>query len=741
VGPCVSRLRPWRSGSRGCLSRRAEPGSRGRLSGKSKPISLRGHWRTRLAEADGPLLFVHHVDGTTSLRSKSFDNRVNTILKPHRGIPVQHERIKSRTLHGFSYSGLVIGCAVFHVLASDARAAVGATTPFVTLEAEAGTPGGGAIIRSITPGMPVPTVATLELEASAHSLVELSNNGDSVSWVNNTGVIANTIVIRASIPDAPTGGGITATISLYVDGVFRQAITLSSQQSWVYLGSTTNPDDPNGGGMPYHFYNEDRAWITGDAIAVGSTITLQKDAVDTASVYDIDCIDLENVPAALTQPDNSLSIVDYGADPTFTTDSTVAIQNCVNDARAQGRSVWIPPGKYMTSSVARGGLNFAGVTVNGAGMWYSMIYRQVPLPPPITPWRSNINVGSGTTLRDISIDSNAIYRGVGGAGGDDSGITASGAGGWLIERVWVQHCDAQWLSGSNGVIRDSRVADSWADGINLNNGNTPSPDKVGLNLTVQNCFVRGTGDDGIATYSDAGADGNNSQMDGTKILNNTSVAPWWANGIRIAGGTNVQVMNNLVNSVAANNALEIGVFGTTGQPLESAIVDGNVLIGGGGWNSTDRHGVHVGSLGSTSFFPDSYTVATISNNVISDSLRAGLKIGARNENVTVSNNTIDHPATQGIWIAPGVTGTGSFSCNAVVNLLAGQVPFQNDSLDTFMTTLTGNSWQASPLLGPASVTTTAWEREVFATWALSSDATSYDIPPIGAQRGLIHCAS
>jgi hypothetical protein len=575
--------------------------------------------------------------------------------------------------------------------------------------------------------MPVPAVATLELEASGHSLVELRNNGDSVSWVNNTGVTANAIVIRASIPDAPNGGGITATINLYVDGVFRQVITLSSKQSWVYRGSLTNPDDPNGGGMPYHFYNEDRVRIAGAPIAAGSAIKLQRDPANTAAVYDIDCIDLENVPVALTQPANSLSIVAYGADPNFTTDSTVAIQNCVNDARAQGKSVWIPPGKYMTNSLASGGLNFTGVTVNGAGMWYSMIYRQVPLPPPVTPWRSNITVGSGTTLRDISIDSNAIYRGVGGAGGDDSGISANGAGGWLIERVWVQHCDAQWLSGSNGIIRDSRVADSWADGINLNNGNTPNPDKVGLNLTVQNCFVRGGGDDGIATYSDAGANADNSQMDGTKILNNTSVAAWWANGIRIAGGKNVQVSNNLVNGVAANNAMEVGVFGDTGQPLESATVDGNVLIGGGGWNGTDRHGVHVGSLGSASFFPNAYTVATISNNTIRDSLRAGLKIGATYENVTVSNNTIDRPANQGIWIASGVTGTGTFSRNTVSNLLAGQTPFQNDSPSTFTTTLTGNSWQVSPPPAPTGLTATAGSGQISLSWTASPGATSYNV--------------
>ena len=575
---------------------------------------------------------------------------------------------------------LAAGLTLFTPLANRTYAA-GATTPFTTLEAEAGTLGGGATIRSFVLGSPMPTVATLELEASGGALVELTQIGDAVSWSNPVDG-ANTIVIRSSIPDAPNGGGITATINLYVDGVFRQEVTLSSQQSWVYRGSATNPDDPNGGGMPYHFYNEDRAFITGAPIAAGSTVTLEQDENNTSPVYDIDCIDLENVPPPLAQPADSLSITDapYNADPTFTTDSTVAIQNCVTDARAQAKSVWIPPGKYMVASLASNPLDLTGATVNGAGMWYSMIYKNVPLPPPMNPWRSKIMVGSGTTLRDISIDSDAIYRAIGGVSGDDYGIAANGAGGWLIERVWVQHCDAQWLTGTNGTIRDSRVADSWADGINLNNGNTPGPNNVGLNLTAQNNFVRGAGDDGIATYSDRGPSGTNSQMDGTKILNNTTVAPWWANSLRVAGGKNVLVQNNLCTDPAANNGMDVSVFGPTGQPLESGTIDGNVILRGGGWNTTNRYGMSVGSR------PDAYTNVVISNNVIQDSRRAGLVIGATFENVTVSNNLIDHPATQGIWIKSGVTGAGSFNDNTVANLNPGQVPFQNDSACTFAVT-------------------------------------------------------
>ncbi|MFE7567897.1 hypothetical protein ACFU76_13150, partial [Streptomyces sp. NPDC057539] len=107
--------------------------------------------------------------------------------------------------------------------AAKAVSSVGATTPFVTVEAESGSLGGGAVVRSIKPGDPAPTRASLETEASGYALVELSGTGDSVKIRNKTGKKANTLVVRASIPDAPEGGGITASLNLYVNGQFRQA--------------------------------------------------------------------------------------------------------------------------------------------------------------------------------------------------------------------------------------------------------------------------------------------------------------------------------------------------------------------------------------------------------------------------------------------------------------------------------------------------------------------------------------
>ncbi|MFE5375686.1 carbohydrate-binding protein [Streptomyces mirabilis] len=67
-----------------------------------------------------------------------------------------------------------------------ASAAVGATTPFSVYEAEAGTPGGGAAVRSLT-SAPTTQYSNAALEAPGHSCVHLDGTGQSVRWTNTTG--------------------------------------------------------------------------------------------------------------------------------------------------------------------------------------------------------------------------------------------------------------------------------------------------------------------------------------------------------------------------------------------------------------------------------------------------------------------------------------------------------------------------------------------------------------------------
>ncbi|MFD0631935.1 hypothetical protein ACFQ9X_10240 [Catenulispora yoronensis] len=67
-----------------------------------------------------------------------------------------------------------------------------------------------------------------------------------MQWTNSTGQPISFLNVRASIPDAPSGGGATATLDLYVDGAFRQTLNLNSKQSWIYEGTNyNNGDDKN----------------------------------------------------------------------------------------------------------------------------------------------------------------------------------------------------------------------------------------------------------------------------------------------------------------------------------------------------------------------------------------------------------------------------------------------------------------------------------------------------------------
>ena len=190
----------------------------------------------------------------------------------------------------------------------------GATTPFTTYQAPEGTLGGGASVVSLT-SAPTSEYDSPQGEADGHAYVQLTGTGQSVQWTNDTGQPISFINVRASIPDSSTGGGTTATLDLYVNGAFRQALNMNSIQSWEYEGNNNyNGSDENpADGDPRDFWDEFNAFVSGTPIPAGATFSLQKDAANTASFYWINSIDLWNAPAPAAQPANSISITSCGA--------------------------------------------------------------------------------------------------------------------------------------------------------------------------------------------------------------------------------------------------------------------------------------------------------------------------------------------------------------------------------------------------------------------------------------------
>lgn len=548
-------------------------------------------------------------------------------------------------------------------LEESAWATVGATTPFTTYEAEAGTLGGGATIVSLT-SSPTTEFSSAQLEASGHTFVTLANTGDSVAWTNNTGQNITAINVRASIPSTANGSGQTATLSLYVNGTYRQSITLSSTQTWLYenAGTYDGGSRVNATGyFPHVFWDEAPTLISGAAVAPGSTIMLQKDSRSTITPYNIDCIDLENPPAPLSQPANSLSITSYGAAANNSgVDSTTAIQNCISAAQSQGKIVWVPQGIFYVNT-PRSGIRPTGITIEGAGPWYSTIYHNVPLP---SSGVDDLIIGKSCTIQNLSFDCNGNTLGT--AGGSGTAVNMGGSN-WLINNVWVHHMIGAWADGTNGTIENSRINNSWGDGINLNN---VDGDNVGNNLTATNNFIRGCGDDGIAINSQT--QNSAQQMQNTTVTNNTVVASWWAHQMGVYGGLNDVVQNNLLTDSVKFTGLIVGIFGT-GASIQSAVVSNNTILrsGGNGYNQTQS----AVAIGTTSPGVAPYvTNAIFNSNIVSNSLYGGIDV-TNSYNIVVQNNVISAPALEGVSIDQfnkNSVGNGVINNNTVTNLTAGQ---------------------------------------------------------------------
>ena len=575
----------------------------------------------------------------------------------------------------------------------------GATTPFTTYQAPEGTLGGGASVVSLT-SAPTSEYDSPQGEATGHAYVALTGTGQSVQWTNDTGEPISFINVRASIPDAPAGGGITATLDLYVNGTFRQALNMNSIQTWQYEGNNNyNGSDQNpADGDPRDFWDDFNAWVSGAAIPAGATITLQKDSANTAAFYWINSIDLWDAPAPLAQPANSISITSCGAvaDNTPTngtaapgaTDDTVDIQNCINEAAADGEIVWIPQGTFYLVGTAS--LVVQNVTVEGAGYLYSEVYRDVPLP-------NNVSLGAAfqcysCTLQNFHIDSDAMSRDEvdGGGGAEDTTGTN-----WLINSMWVQHVESTvWASGSGGTDENNFFTDIFADGDNLNNVSLTGTS--GSNLTATNNYIRGTGDDGMAINSVAY---NGSQtytaMTGTTMTHNTVLAPWGGKGIGIYGGSGNVVEDNYIADTSRYIGLGVGRFGVNGSDMLGATVEGNVIVrSGGNAYFQGQPALQVGNGGDGQNV-GTVTNATVTGNTIINSVYDSVGFSTSTD-TDLANNTIISPWRNGIVISPpyypAPTGNATITDNTVTGVGSGFSPYSNDS-SGFTASLSGNSWQ------------------------------------------------
>ncbi|WP_431258041.1 CBM35 domain-containing protein [Roseateles chitinivorans] len=180
-------------------------------------------------------------------------------------------------------AGADVGIDSLSVPGELTQAARGATVRTTLQEAETASTNATILAPSRTP-------FTVQSEASGRSLVRLSGTGQQVSFT--LAQPTNSLVLRYSIPDAPGGGGQSATLALYANGTKVRDIALTSTYAWVYGAYPFRgvPAD----GTPRHFFDEVRVALP--SYPAGTVFKLQKDSGNTAAYYDVDFIETEVVP-------------------------------------------------------------------------------------------------------------------------------------------------------------------------------------------------------------------------------------------------------------------------------------------------------------------------------------------------------------------------------------------------------------------------------------------------------------
>ncbi|BCL18033.1 CARDB domain-containing protein [Micromonospora sagamiensis] len=568
----------------------------------------------------------------------------------------------------------------------------GAAVPWVEYEAEAARYQG-----TLLEADPLRTFGhtNFATESSGRRSVRLTSTGQFVEFTSTNP--ANSIVVRNSIPDAPNGGGINATISLYVNDTFVRKLNLSSKHSWLY-GTTDDTESltntPQADAR--RLFDESHALLS-QSYPAGTRFRLQRDASDTASFYVIDVVDLEQVAPAASKPAECTSITSYGAVPNDGLDDTAAIQRAVTDDQNGVIScVWIPAGqwrqeqKILSPDPTRGQYNQQGirnVTIRGAGMWHSQLYTQTE-PQNVVgninhPHEGNVgfDIDDNTQISDIAIfgaTTNRAHRG--------HGLNGRFGRNTKISNVWIEHVNvgawvgrdysdtpAYWNPGDGLEFTGMRIRDTYADGINFSNGTR--------NSRVFDSSFRTTGDDALAVWAnprvrDAAVD----VAHDNRFVNNTIQLPWRANGVAIYGGYGNTIENNLISDTMNYPGI---MLATDHSPLPfsgTTLIANNALhrCGGVFWNEDQEFGAITLFAASTDI-----TGVTIRDTEIHDSTYDGIQFktgGGTMPNVAITNVKIDKSNNgAGILAMAGARGNARLTNVTITNSADGHIVTQPGS--------------------------------------------------------------
>ena len=510
----------------------------------------------------------------------------------------------------------------------------GAKMPYTTHEAENASVENGATIQQST------DMESTAVEATNQTYVELPKKDAAVTF--NVTEPANALNVRYTIPDGASG-----QLDVQVNGSSVGNLDLSSHSAWQYLKGDHEYDQAIDGSSARFRFDETRLLLKDIQLKSGDKISLVKKKDDNVP-YGIDFIELEQAPAPVAQGENSISIVDKGASANDDSDDTAALLAAVEEAKASGKSVYIPEGRFNFDKQVN--IEADNLKISGAGVWHTQLHFTSD-----KRYGGGIVFGhnsNGIELSNLYMDSNltsrynedAQYKAISGTLGKDS----------KIHDIWVQHFEVgMWIGDydqtgnmkyTDGlVVENARIRNNLADGINFAQGTK--------NSTVKNSNIRGNGDDGLAIWSSISNGTNAAAEENNKFLNNTIESGWRAAGIGIFGGKGHEISGNLIKDVFAGAGIRVNtVFAGHNFDLNDSgikIHDNTILRSG---TTNDLYNLHRGAIDFQQVrgtiknvdVYDNKLLNTLADPVITKNFEMG---DNGNGEIRLSNNTIDNKAT------------------------------------------------------------------------------------------------
>lgn len=322
-----------------------------------------------------------------------------------------------------------------------------------------------------------------------------------------------------------------------------------------------------------------------------------------------------------------LNVLDYGADPTGTADSSAAFQAALDEANTLGGTVYAPAGEYVVSGLTMS----SGVRLYGAGKGQTRLLHNAN-NACISAIGTSGSPYNGCEVSDLSII------------GDDGtasqiGVRFQYVDNGLIARCAISHVGNNGInyhSSANGRILDNDISDCGNFGILFFNSNrmlvqgnyvhdltTASAQHFGIQSKAsQLCQIIGNRVDNIAGYglyafSDGTMDDYGHVFADNIVTNMVSGGTMAGIGVYVNDASDIRVVNNYVDTTSSHGINTSGVS--------------NVQILNNRVKGAGATGIAIGGTGST--------LVRVIGNTVSDCTLNGITLGGNASYCRVADNT------------------------------------------------------------------------------------------------------